>query len=192
MRRLQPSSKGFTVVELLVVVAIMLILSGMLLPVIMQARERALQTVCASNQRQIIAATLLYTQDNDYRFPISTPTNPGWTASVSPYAADASIWHCPAALSAKGISYSVNPRLMGVIAVGRFDDTRVVWSGDGFEDTTTGHVASQFGLAQPTLRDAVGGIGFRHSETALFVHLDGHVRPVKRGENLTTLLSLSR
>ena len=48
--------KGFTLIELLVVIAIIAILAAILFPVFARAREKARQSTCASNQRQISAA----------------------------------------------------------------------------------------------------------------------------------------
>jgi prepilin-type N-terminal cleavage/methylation domain-containing protein len=55
--------RGFSVIELLVVVVIIAILIGILLPSITGARNQANQTVCMSNLRQIGVAVLAYTQD---------------------------------------------------------------------------------------------------------------------------------
>jgi len=61
--------RGFTLIELLVVIAIIGILASMLMPVFAQAREKARQTVCTSNIRQLGLAFQMYTQDNDGTFP---------------------------------------------------------------------------------------------------------------------------
>lgn len=61
--------KGFTLVELLVVVAILALLAGMLIPVLASAREKSRQTVCASNLKQIGSAFLMYRQEWDENFP---------------------------------------------------------------------------------------------------------------------------
>lgn len=63
---------GFTLIELLVVIAIIAILAAILFPVFAQAREKARQTDCLSNQKQIALAFLQYVQDYDERFPGST------------------------------------------------------------------------------------------------------------------------
>lgn len=56
---MKPIAKGFTLIELLVVIAIIAILAAILFPVFARAREKARQTVCLSNQRQMGLAVLM-------------------------------------------------------------------------------------------------------------------------------------
>jgi prepilin-type N-terminal cleavage/methylation domain-containing protein len=60
---------GFTLIELLVVIAIIAILAAILFPVFAQAREKARQTTCVSNLKQIGTAFMMYVQDYDETYP---------------------------------------------------------------------------------------------------------------------------
>src|ERR1700676_2407018 len=73
----RPAS-GFTLIELLVVIAIIAILAAILFPVFAQAREKARQAACLSNQNQISKAMLMYLGEND-------ETYPGYTLNIGPY-----------------------------------------------------------------------------------------------------------
>lgn len=61
--------RGFTLIELLVVIAIIAILAAILFPVFSKAREKARQTSCVNNQRQIALSIQMFTQDNDFLLP---------------------------------------------------------------------------------------------------------------------------
>jgi prepilin-type processing-associated H-X9-DG protein/prepilin-type N-terminal cleavage/methylation domain-containing protein len=75
----QNQSTAFTLIELLIVIAITAIIAAILFPVFARVREKARQTTCLSNQKQIASAVLMYMGDNDETFPFVLD----WSANFS-------------------------------------------------------------------------------------------------------------
>lgn len=93
---------GFTLIELLVVIAIIAILAAILFPVFAQAREKARQTACLSNTKQMGTATMMYVQDYDETYPSgmyaanqSLRQPEVWFNQLQPYIKNTNVYQCP-------------------------------------------------------------------------------------------------
>jgi prepilin-type N-terminal cleavage/methylation domain-containing protein/prepilin-type processing-associated H-X9-DG protein len=109
------NARAFTLIELLVVIAIIAILAAILFPVFAQAREKARQSSCASNIRQILVGFRMYCDDYDgaaAAYGSSAASNPyrgvmGASAFraaddpesapqlLNPYIKSLALWICP-------------------------------------------------------------------------------------------------
>ncbi|MBI3910376.1 MAG: DUF1559 domain-containing protein [Armatimonadetes bacterium] len=92
---------GFTLIELLVVIAIIAILAAILFPVFAQAREKARQTSCVSNLRQIGMAMMMYVSDNGgypmHSSPSATRPRTRWADYLLSYTKNEVLFLCPSA-----------------------------------------------------------------------------------------------
>jgi len=136
--------KGFTLIELLVVIAIIAILAAILFPVFAQARDKARQTSCLSNTKQVGLGVAMYVQDYDEQFPIAWGGYGIWVDQVMPYVKNGAsnvatdgydptnvnqtpynamfvsgMWHCPSDSDGGAtLSYASNANLMGAQGAG--------------------------------------------------------------------------
>jgi len=107
--------RGFTLIELLVVIAIIAILAAILFPVFAKAREKARQSSCLSNVKQVVLAALQYIQDYDETCPMhvvaTTPTGTWvyWPEQMQPYIRNTQALVCPSDNSPYGLSSPFGP-----------------------------------------------------------------------------------
>ncbi len=107
------NGRAFTLIELLVVIAIIAILAAILFPVFAKAREKARQSSCGSNVKQLALGCMQYAQDYDevmppryYRTNIAVPGGPNiWDHLVQPYTKNMQVVYCP---SEKAMCYGYN------------------------------------------------------------------------------------
>ena len=146
--------RGFTLIELLVVIAIIAILAAILFPVFSKAREKARQTACISNQKQIVLDVQIYTQENDEKLPDSASF---WsTLNITP-----KVLKCKTASSLPN-GYGFNSAIGGK-TLGEFSEA---------EKTIVTADASVQLLQGP------GDGELRHGGKAIASYLDGHVEMV--------------
>jgi prepilin-type N-terminal cleavage/methylation domain-containing protein/prepilin-type processing-associated H-X9-DG protein len=89
------SGKGFTLVELLVVIGIIGLLAGLLMPALSGAQRKARQSKCLNNIRQLGLALSLYADDFDGQFPPRRRAPTNWVAQLRGYYGDVQVLKCP-------------------------------------------------------------------------------------------------
>lgn len=93
---LRKEREGFTLIEILVVIAIVAILAAILFPVFARARENARRSSCASNLKQLALSVLQYAMDNDGRLvPYSLGSDESRLDPIQPYIKNRQIVYCP-------------------------------------------------------------------------------------------------
>ena len=188
---------GFTLVELLVVLAIIGLLASLLLPAISRAKRQATNTVCVSQLRQLGIATRMYADDHEERLPSAEllPSHPvdaarplprisnvlgayaGRAATAATNAVGPAVFQCPGdrvgRYAAEGSSYEWNVELNGH----RLDETRTDKMMVVRLEVIDGEPAHQSSETR--------SLQFPPEITPLFLdYEDFHPRPPKPGKNV--------
>ncbi len=156
--------KGFTLIELLVVIAIIAILAAILFPVFARAREKARQTTCTSNQKQIAASAMMYAQDHEEMMP--SPAS-AW----SDIKIDVNVLICPTLGKSTPNGYVLNAGVLDKSIGGWDNPSNKMFSSDGK------HAAGVVGAltTYDNIAYYIDDIDARHSGQEIVSWLDGHV-----------------
>lgn len=192
------SRRGFTLIEILVVIAIVALLSAILFPVFARARENARKTSCANNIKQIGLAILQYAQDNDETLPpVAYEDDAGddhqWPELIQAYLKGPQALKCPSDARSKIISYGLNeaafvdweddpsqPSL--TLAEFRHPATTVMGGDVGTQDDFITPIPDTLKMVEPDddLDDAVDGRpAARHLDWVNLAFMDGHAKAMK-------------
>ena len=192
--------RGFTLIELLVVIAIIAILAAILFPVFARAREKARQTSCLSNVKQLALGCHMYAQDYDETLPCVQHRSPTtfygyWYQVIQPYVNNMQIVVCPSSKRTTP-GYGWNYPHAGY----RLDRNNQVFLGDirypaemmifGDSDPTGSsstwyrlflYCAAAGGgtthwVFPPGIRNETNIIATRHQDGANFAFADGHAK----------------
>jgi prepilin-type N-terminal cleavage/methylation domain-containing protein/prepilin-type processing-associated H-X9-DG protein len=169
------SQDGFTLIELLVVIAIIAALAAILFPVFMSAREKARQTTCASNEKQLGLGFTMYADDYDSTLPNGKFANiyghrtVGWAGQIYSYVKDAAVYRCPDDLSTGTTSFIYN-QAFGMANNGSSGWGNGTWSGNpslgGFNSSAEtvllveGQYGPTFDVTNPEETSSPSGSGF--------------------------------
>jgi prepilin-type N-terminal cleavage/methylation domain-containing protein/prepilin-type processing-associated H-X9-DG protein len=190
------SRRGFTLIELLVVIAIIAILAAILFPVFARAREKARQSSCQSNLKQIGLAFTMYAQDYDEKMPrgsgyiaptaLLSPGNYGeWFLELAPYIKNTQIFNCPSASRTAfqtggvdstalgyGVAYSRNLFIDRTAMADITEPANCIIMADGINNYMRLYCKASEG----------GNYGWswnRHNDGCNYTFVDGHVKWMK-------------
>lgn len=168
---------GFTLVEILVVVAILGILTAILFPVFATAREKSRASACISNYHQVGLAIHMYSDDFDGYTPPDGGSFSGLIADCRPYLHTDAVFSCPddfdRVKEGRAGSYRVPSLYQGLpLACGWQDPYNSNAPADPVSTTLAYEAEQDFAYSpvEPT---------YRHSDGTQLLRFDGHVRWIK-------------
>ena len=184
------AKRGFTLIELLVVIAIIAVLAAILFPVFAKAREKARQTSCLNNQRQLALGIQMYIQDNKETF-FPDPGSVAWPSKVSNYISVNGIYNCPSLSgsvkgSASTPAYGFNSYIFGAPMANFPNPSSTIMTADFNMKSTAPNCAL---INYDTDLDTN-----RHNGAVIFSCVDGHVvnvpGPISQKATKTSMFSV--
>jgi len=192
--------RGFTLIELLVVIAIIAILAAILFPVFARAREKARQTSCLSNLKQLGLASNMYAQDydetlHDYATRAPTWVYYRWEPLVYPYLNNLQITTCPS-LGRNAVSgtptqgyiggYGYNYYYLSNQSLGNIESPAqtVMFCDVGRQDSTTSgdYLSAHVNPPHEPTYAYITRPDFRHNDQANVAFVDGHAKSMTWGD----------
>ena len=188
---------GFTLIEVLVVVAMIALLTAILLPSLRSARDASKAAVCLSNMRQIGVSMRMYADENNGAVVALMETSTGfvhWIELLRKYIATTDVCRCPADLSTtweadpfaptaglRTTSYVTNNRMTPEQGITKLSQIRRPTEKILMAEFLDNHIGDHFHpeswslfLSQPEDEIAVK----RHLKKANYWFLDGHAEPL--------------
>ncbi len=194
-------------IELLVVIAIIAILAAILFPVFARAREKARQTSCLSNLKQVALAKMMYMQDYDEMLPYSYNWDGSWGAAtwpvywyevIQPYMKNTQCLKCPSVGSAASVitdygrsqhhlPYRQPYATFSLATMKRPAEVNMLC--DAFPTAGWNWMYTYCPICSPTLTNSISN---RHNEGANLAFFDGHCKwlswtAITGGPNVATM-----
>jgi prepilin-type N-terminal cleavage/methylation domain-containing protein/prepilin-type processing-associated H-X9-DG protein len=177
---------GFSLIELLVVIGIILLLAVLLSPVAARSQAGARSAQCVSQLRNIGAATIMYASNNDGVLPFSQHQRQSWISTLQPFAAGKVCFKCPMdGVKTRTYTYALNdyltPNPVGALELNFSITTRipepsqtVLFAECADSYTNTDHF--HFAPANASFRAVEQAVAMRrHAGKANYLCADGHV-----------------
>ena len=181
--------RGYTLVELLIVIVIVALLAAILFPAFARARENARRSSCQSNLKQISLGAMQYIQDYDERFPLGITTEGGGVYANSfdllqPYLKDTRVGNCPSDSEppsvdlhlpgSKPVSYAANVKITTAPFLGESSPPSMAQVG---QSSRLPLIWDATNVSMDPVPDVK--VARRHLEGANCLFADGHVKWIR-------------